>query len=384
MAQVYNGALATIGRRIHQTFKVLEDRITRDPCDISLENESQRFELWAVHLGLYHLGHSSLDYRFRDAPSVFSFAYKLLRDLEKYLHISKITASHNPCLCGYWRNLKTLRNSSGTSAESVTVKDTLDDELHHSEASERTVLEQSDRATVSPTTSHHTDDLEDDSSSDEDNEDEESFDSYQAQPLVGLAIENTATVIDRLYRLSFKVRNPATRMGLTKAQAFREIDQETGVDLIHRFADYDRNHVEEVFRHYRPKLHPDEMANHFLAQRLAKANTRRRQQFGQWKRHKTKLQKGEKSALNLNLNLKPGLTVPSQPSTATRLDQNKIALDDNTSALSISTYAVFSQGPDAELPVPQLPRKLCDEKEFECPYCQVLCSQRTAEKRAWK
>lgn len=69
-------------------------------------------------------------------------------------------------------------------------------------------------------------------------------------------------------------------MGFTKAQDFREIDQDTGVDLIDRFADYDRDHVEEVFRHYRPKSIPDEIANHFLVQRLAKANTRRRQQFG--------------------------------------------------------------------------------------------------------
>lgn len=296
--------------------------------------------------------------------------------------------------------LRDNRNSSGTSADFVTVKDTLDDELHQSVASQRTFLEQSDHDTVSPTTSNHNDDREKGYSSAEDSEDEESFDSYQAQPLVELAIENIAHVIDRLYRLSFKVRNPATRMGLTKAQAFRQIDQDTGVDLIHRFADYDRNHVEEVFRHYRPKLTSDEMANHFLAQRLAKANTRRRQQFGQWKRHKSKLQKGEKPAPKLEdmrslsrkfAESRPfletpllGLPVPSQPSTATWLDQSKIALDDNTSVFSTSTYAIFSEEPDAELPVPQLPQKLREEKKFECPYCQVLCSRRTAEKQAWR
>lgn len=112
MAQVYKEPLATIGRRIHHTFKVLEDTNMRDHPDMALENESQRFELWAVNLGLYHHGHSSLDYRFRDAPSVFSFAYKLLQDLEKYLELSKTTTFHNPHMCRCWRNLEARQDSN--------------------------------------------------------------------------------------------------------------------------------------------------------------------------------------------------------------------------------------------------------------------------------
>lgn len=54
----------------------------QSPSRMAWENESQRFELWATNLGLYHQGHSSLDYRFRDANSVYDFAYKLLLDME--------------------------------------------------------------------------------------------------------------------------------------------------------------------------------------------------------------------------------------------------------------------------------------------------------------
>lgn len=267
MAQVYDEPLATIGRRIHHTFKALEVSDTRDLSVSSLENESQRFELWAVNLGLYHLGHSSLDYRFRDAPSVFGFAYRLLRDLEKYLIVSKSSVFYNrPCRRG--RNLRPYVIAVSTVAENVIVKDTADDELHQSKAVQRpieTALNKSDHNRVAPRPSKWPDVPEADCSSDEDSGDEESFDSYQAQPLLGLVIENIGHVIDRLYRLSFKVRNAATRIGFTKAQYFHEIDHDTGVDVIDRFADYDRYHVEEIFRQYRPKFTPGEMANHFLA-----------------------------------------------------------------------------------------------------------------------
>lgn len=71
---------------------------------MTLESASQRFELWAVNLGLSHEGHSSLDYRFRDAPSLFNLAHKLLRDLERYFIISNFTASQDPYQCDVGAN----------------------------------------------------------------------------------------------------------------------------------------------------------------------------------------------------------------------------------------------------------------------------------------
>ena len=85
--------LATTGRRIYNKFLNLEERLEASRnVQLSQEqfiNEFQRFSLWATNLGLYHAGHSSLDYRFRDAPSVADFAKRLLKDLEKNLSISK-------------------------------------------------------------------------------------------------------------------------------------------------------------------------------------------------------------------------------------------------------------------------------------------------------
>ena len=90
-------SLTTVGRRVNQAFTKFEGYL-----DSSLgllheesDNESQRFQLWAVNLGLYQSGHSSLDYRFRDAPSLYEFARKLLLDLERYLGIGQIKSAIN-------------------------------------------------------------------------------------------------------------------------------------------------------------------------------------------------------------------------------------------------------------------------------------------------
>lgn len=82
-----NNTLAVLGRRIHCSLRSLERDLesqeAEDPFTSAIMNESQRFGLWAKNLGLYDLGHSSLDYRFRDAPVVYKHTRHLLVDLEK-------------------------------------------------------------------------------------------------------------------------------------------------------------------------------------------------------------------------------------------------------------------------------------------------------------
>lgn len=88
--------LVTIGRRVQDAFENLKATESRQhqqgTFEVALENQSQRFRLWAINMGLYQTGHGSLDYRFRDAPLVYSFARELLCDLERYLFISKISS----------------------------------------------------------------------------------------------------------------------------------------------------------------------------------------------------------------------------------------------------------------------------------------------------
>ncbi len=218
--------------------------------------------------------------------------------------------------------------------------------------------------------------------SDESSEDEDELVSYQEESVSTIVLENARLIIDRLYKLSFKIRNPATRLGFSKARSYREIDEETGVDLMDWYATFDLQHVAEVLARYwrRP---PEECESHYLVKRLASANTHRRRQFGQWRKHKLKLENVEKVLSNFSLGSERGAL--SLPSTATRLDEKDFRLSDIASAVSSTTNATSFTGDDEnEINIPPLPEKFCSGKEFECPYCYVLCSRRMFQKNEWE
>lgn len=81
-----HGTLAGIGKQIraHYNWLAKSDAV-EDPKWAAFDNEMQRFELWARNLGLYTGGHSSLDYRFRDAQLLFDHTLGLLEDLARLL-----------------------------------------------------------------------------------------------------------------------------------------------------------------------------------------------------------------------------------------------------------------------------------------------------------
>lgn len=56
-----------------------------------LERQYERFELWATSLGLRKNGHSSLDYRLRDAEVVRDYLLVTLREVNEYLGDRKPT-----------------------------------------------------------------------------------------------------------------------------------------------------------------------------------------------------------------------------------------------------------------------------------------------------
>ena len=241
------------------------------------------------------------------------------------------------------------------------------------------------------------DDVED-QGSDESSEDEEALMSYQEDSISTIVLENARLIIDRLYKLSFKIRNPATRLGLSNAKSYREVDEETGVDLMDWYASFDLRHVVKILAQCWQKSE-QECESHYLVQRLARTNTLRRRQFGHWRRHRLKLESADKAfaqtmrnetnvQANSTLLKIPGgseIGALSLPSAATRLDENNVKLNDTASITSGSTYAgLFTDDDENRICIPALPKKLCTGKEFECPYCHVLCSKRISNKTAWE
>lgn len=355
--------LVTIGKKVNNLFTTLDGLIDVDSDDKHpLTNELQRFQLWAVNLGLYHGGHSSLDYRFRDSPPLFEYAYKLLRDLETGL----------------------LQCSCPISSE----------KSHTYWLIELTVREVLSNCTVS---SPNDSGLESDS---ENSEEEEDFSSYQKEPLTKARLDNITTTIDRLYSLSFKLRYPAMRLGLSKAMKYTEVDPETGVNLVEVYSSFDQKHLTEIFRCFGHQ-NPEDLETHYLVQRLGRANTRRRQQFGYWRKRKFKYKEYSESmertagsySRTVHHSHRGELPVPdgpqsapSQPSTATWLDQTQIKLEEDlASIVSTKTFLIFADekcGDIASIPPP--PTLYLDTKEFECPYCFMICPRKIANEREWE
>lgn len=228
-------------------------------------------------------------------------------------------------------------------------------------------------------------DYDENQDSDESSESEEALMSYHEDSISTIVLENARLIIDRLYKLSFKIRSPVTRLGFSKARDYREIDEETGVDLMEWYVTYDLRHVTETIARYWGTSQED-CENHVLVQRLARANTHRRRQFGHWRRHWLKLESAFAQATPM-LSDAPQSSVKgaySIPSTATRLDERNVNLNDTASVNSSSTYTISSPEDDEnEISIPQLPETFRTGTNFECPYCHVLCSKRMSDKRSW-
>ncbi|KAL4938398.1 hypothetical protein BDV06DRAFT_231901 [Aspergillus oleicola] len=299
------------------------DRMTGTRPTLTLDNEHllrfvhemERFELWASNLGVLHSGHSSLDYRFRDSPPLFEYAFTLLTDLQ---------------------------NELSAFTRQVTTPILADEDM----------LDAPDSLPLS------------------DDESEEDLSSYRDQSLTAEYLTNISITVDRLYALSFRVRNPKMRTGLSKALSYTEVDSETGLDLIEAYRERDIRHLVELFRSWRGQ----DLEGHFLVQRLARANVHRRQQFKYWEKRKAKYdyfyhaatahhKEGQATTTHVS-------TRHSEPSAATNLDLG--AMLENESAPSLDSFQATANDTDDLLKAPPPPKLEGDSEEFECHYCYTI------------
>ena len=229
------------------------------------------------------------------------------------------------------------------------------------------------------------------------------MDEYDNGSISEAAFVSAVDVLDRLLRISMKIRNPRTRTGSSKAFQYTNVDPDTGVNLIDRYYDYDKSHVKEFLAHH-CKDRIIETEDHFLLERLARANMRRRQQFAYWSYHKLNLvRRSEETREKLITAVNRDLTIPrlafatpmtdsmsehSRPTTATHLDASKIKLDDAESVIStVSAYLPSTAEGVEDIPIPGPPEKFTSQiglEEFECPYCFTICSKRDLLPSAWK
>ncbi|RYP59450.1 hypothetical protein DL770_010187 [Monosporascus sp. CRB-9-2] len=333
--------------------------------------EADRFELWAVNLGVFVSGHGSLDYRTKDARSIRDTLHRFMKSLTlKYLN----------------------------------------EETHPS--------------------------MEEEDAPDTESEPESDME---------LLVDSVKDPIDRLFKLSIWIRNPATRLASLKAQNFQQIDEETNVNLLDVFEAYDHDHISSLFLQYKKHAalqenptvppveeeenrhdedeegensdhvwepvrtvllqHKNNIANDtesFLVRRIAQANVRRRQQFAYWRKHRDKLRQHTaavteqvptsslvqgpvqtSTGVKVDCGAPPAEALVQSVTTASRL--NLPQMEKTMSTVSVSEYAPSARQPSkdvADFPPP--PRIPLTEKFFECPYCFTLCSTALLAEKAWK
>jgi O-acetyl-ADP-ribose deacetylase (regulator of RNase III) len=349
----------------------------------ALEDEVGRFRVWAGNLGALQKGHSSADYRLRDSPLLASNAQKLLKELDNNLteSIAVLSGQRLP----YEQQVESL--SSDGDEEDGFYSDEEDDSSEP--GAPKSELEQRFRDIVD--------------------------------------------IIDNLYKLSVRIRQPTLRTRSLKAASYQPKDPETGVDILDQYAAFDLQHTKELVTHLRAS-HTDDVRvdGDCLVERLAKAITLRRRQFKYWQRrtvpyhlmllqltippdraklgHSTLSDEVELShqlpaavqpmvAVQRNDTLEvnvPTVHVPPLPEavsertgktllSGTEATHHHQSLDDIVDSKSVTSYATTVRdlsGKGIELPPP--PKAAAGEKDFECPYCFVICPARYGRGRPWR
>ncbi|KAF2115034.1 hypothetical protein BDV96DRAFT_600175 [Lophiotrema nucula] len=331
-----------------------------------LEDEFGRFRVWSGNLGALQKGHSSLDYRLRDSPLLFSNALKLLKELENNIN------------------------------EAIAVL-------------------QGSRLPYEQQTKVGATDEEDDDFFSEDEEDDES-EADMPKTELGQRFGEIVDIIDNLYKLSVRIRTPTIKTRSLKAASYRPKDPETGVDLLDQYANLDLQHTKELLRNFRlPLMAVPQDDDDWLVGRLSKAITLRRRQFKYWRRHRDKLGLSTlREDFPENVPVTPDRpelhprqdTLEAQPSTpinvpdfreapsqrtgktmlsGTEATQHHQSLDEIIDSKSVTSYATTVHdltGRGVELPSP--PKAADGDKDFECPYCFIICPARYGKGRPWR
>lgn len=257
--------------------------------------ESERFELWAANMGLFVAGHGSLDYRVREAERLAETLRRFMKELINSLDDGKTSLDLLKSY-GVHKRKPVFQICSGASQESTSEMDKT----------------RGDR-------------LEPEASGDED-EDEDELD-------VDLLLDSVRDPINRLFKMSTKIRNPSTRLGSSRAANYRQVDEETGIDFLQAIKGADQDYVESIFLEHQkfracqeniPTEAPagssggndDEVwepirtvliqerkrertgAHSYLIGRISQANVRRLQQFAYWAKHRDKLYSHIKASLS--------------------------------------------------------------------------------------
>ncbi|KAL7933940.1 hypothetical protein V8C35DRAFT_302829 [Trichoderma chlorosporum] len=371
-------SLADIGLTIMKRFKLLQDAELK-PVDNQPQEwpkhlflaQFDRFELWAVNLGVFVMGHGSLDYRIRDSESMKESISKMMQNLNRSLD-------------------EVLAYLDGT-------------------------IEQGDE----------------DSDTDSDSEMESDMDlllDSVRDPIdrlykMAIWIRNPATRMPSSKARYFQQIDEETNVDLFKS--FEDFDYDHISSL---FLEYEKNKAlqksstvqyndtdgdfnkfmveDDMWEPIRNVLTLNRMKisngdESYLVRRIARANGLRRQQFAYWRKHKNKLREHATIAVEIPTHKIPTashiipnevekLKAPLSVTTATQLRLlhgagTEVLQRENIMDFAVSEYAPSEWNPSKDVvsfPLP--PKASVSDGFFECPYCHTICPASVLSEKAWR
>jgi hypothetical protein len=285
---------------------------------VVVKDELGRFRIWSANVAAHHKGSRSLDFRLRDASHIRERVISLLKDLAEALEDGE-TANG-----GVLRNAYNLQGFDIARGAKVPW-----DELSGSDSDSEYGFDSTHPGT------------------------EDSM--PQVEPIqdeteMGQLLSGIIDTITCLLRLSMANRSPAM---------LYESLQSASLDTSH-FEQYYVRHVQDKF----PKCEP------YLAQRLGRALSRRRQYLNYRKAHHDKLASGLST-------LDSGGTDDTTVATSIPLVLKNGELQDSLETveeedeLSQTSYASTTTGSTTLLP-PPMPKEAHEGKPFECPFCFTI------------
>lgn len=389
--------LATHGRNAWAIFDVAyrtleknDATVSEQPDAAALRSEMQRFQLWAINLGLFRTDHNSLDYRLRDNEIVRSFTRELLTNLTEALEESMSLDLQ----CGINIDIKLVTSiaSSGDEAPSSMISGWPDVDALRAENDELSNVSNDGGSSIGPVMM---------GTLNEDNE-----------TMLTLHFEDVTEAINQMYNLASQIRSPQTRKIRTDVDLFKDVDDRIKSEYIKARTEAEVKGIEQISLQCRKSLGDGQTEgtdlvltceDQYLIQRLQKSNHARRQQFEYWRRLKeqsiraaskavetvpTPRQHNERLTKILKHDTPSVLQLskftPSLLSSFSALPKDVVP-GGNTSSYSGTSRGLTIHGPSGEKvewPNPPVAGPL--EKDFECPFCFYLCTSRHSKDLAWR
>ncbi|KAK1237014.1 hypothetical protein MKX07_000436 [Trichoderma sp. CBMAI-0711] len=372
-------SLAEANLAVMQRFQLLQQFESSEPVDEESGHwpkdlflaQFDRFELWAVNLGVFVKGHGSLDYRIRDSESMKDVILKMVKNLTRSLD-------------------EVLDYLNGDREQ--------DDDDVDAGSDTKSAME-SDMDLLLDSVKDPIDRL------------------YK----MAVWIRNPAARLPSSKARRFQQIDDETKVDLFKSfetfdydyisslflqyEKDRALQEKPTIRYQGEFDDTDgQDQVWEPIRTVSEfnKLRIANGTESYLIHRIVQANGRRRQQFAYWRSHKDKLRKHAAVAVEAPRHKLPNTghqmgggkettaKAPLTVTTATQLrplsgEEEKLFEKANALNHVASEYAPSAWEPSKDIvsfPLP--PRVPATEQFFECPYCYTICPASLLSEKAWR